>query len=285
MPRRDDVRGAHAITMAITTVLGGMAACHRTTVDAPAASEAGADATTVPEAGVMPVSGEWMQKLELPDKGYAYVCPPLGATGRRPIVVAMHGAGDNPGFMCSAWRSITDGYPFVVAPAGTPVGGGMHSWGSADQLQKRALEAIDVVEKRWPEHVEIGAPVVYTAFSQGATTAGPLLVKHGERFPRVVLTEGGHHVFEDAQVARSFARAGGERVLFSCSTGGCVGGFKASVATLTKANVRAQIDDAGPLGHSIPPQAREGLNRQLPFLVEGLRGWEGYASHEKQSVH
>jgi hypothetical protein len=268
-----------------------IAACHRTdpTVrDGGAGERADASGTTSEtrgDAGGTVLTGEWLQKIDLPDKGFANVAPPLGATGRRPVVIAAHGAHDHPGYMCSAWRSITDAYAFVVCPAGSPVAGGMHSWGSAEQLEKRVLEAIDAVEKRWPEHVEIGGPVVYVAFSQGATTAGPLLARQGARIPRAVLTEGGYHVFEDPQVARSFARAGGERVLFSCSQGGCAGAFKLSVATLAKANVKAQIEDAGPLGHSIPPAAREGLNRQLPFVVEGLRGWEGYARHVKLPDH
>jgi predicted esterase len=276
--------------MLTAALLGSAAACRARSGPAANADSGAAETTDAAapdaDAGAGTVlTGEWLQKIDLPDKGFANVTPPLGATSRRPIVVAVHGAGDHPGYMCSAWRSITDGYPFVVCPAGTPVAGGMHSWSSADQLEKRVLEAIEAVEKRWPDHVAIGAPVVYTAFSQGATTAGPLLARHGDRLPRAVLTEGGYHVFEDGQVARSFARAGGQRVVFSCSSGGCAGGFKASVAAVERAGLKAQIDDAGPIGHTIPPQARESLNRRLPFLVEDLRGWEGYATHPRQSAH
>ena len=275
-----------ATPLAIVVALASVAACGRARTDGAAATDAADEAgPRTGERAVEALVGEWLQKIELPDKGFAYVTPPLGAAVRRPVVVAVHGASDDPGYMCSAWRAITDVYPFVVCPAGSPVAGGKYTWGSADQLEKRVLEAIAAVEKRWPDHVEVGGPVVYTAFSQGSTLAGPLLIRHGERIPRAVLTEGGYGVFADGKTARDFAPAGGERVLFSCSQAGCAGSFKASVATLATANVSARIEDAGPLGHSIPPPAREGLNRQLPFVVEGLRGWEGYARQPRLPAH
>lgn len=272
-----------AAFVGLLVVLSG---CPRTRSEPPASRDAAPAASTV-DAGVAAaplVTGDWLQKIDLPDQGFAYVAPPLGSRDPRPIVVAVHGAGDDPGFMCSAWRSITDGYAFVVCPAATRVASGRYTWGSSDQIEKRVLQAIAAAEQRWPENVALGAPVVYVAFSQGATLAGPVLARHGDRISRVVLTEGGYGVFDD-RVARAFAKVGGERVVFSCSSGGCASGFKAAVAALGRASVRAQIEDSGPLGHSIPPPAREGLNRQLPFLVEGLHGWEGYAQHPRQNAH
>src|SRR5689334_5251204 len=61
-----------------------------------------------------PLRTEWIEKTDLPDGGLAYITPPVGATSRRPIVVGVHGAVDDPGLMCSAWRLVTDVYPFVV---------------------------------------------------------------------------------------------------------------------------------------------------------------------------
>ena len=230
------------------------------------------------------LGGEWMQTIELPEHGFAAVAPPLGATAKRPIVVAVHGAADIPEVMCSAWRVITDGYAFVVCPAGLAVGGPRYTWGSAEHIEKRVIEAIAAVEAKWPDYVEVGAPVVYTGFSQGANTAGPVLMRHADRLPRAVLSEGGYRVFDD-RTARAYAAKGGERVLFECSSAGCAGGFTWGVATLARSNVHARIEDVGPLGHSLPPAAREGLNRQLPFVVEGLRGWEGYGAYPRLPSH
>jgi predicted esterase len=235
------------------------------------------------------VGGDWIERVALGDGGVAYVTPASGATGRRPVVVAIHGAVDDPGLMCGAWRLITDVYAFVVCPAGTPIGpdvpGRKYVWGSTDQIERRALEALAMVEARYPDHVTPGAPVVYAAFSQGATMAAPLLVRHAKRFPRAVLTEGGHHAFEPAGLAQSYAKAGGERVLFTCSQGGCAPFFELSRAALDRAGVGARVVFSGAHGHSMPPPVRESVHEALAWVVEGLAGWEGYATAPKLPSH
>jgi predicted esterase len=243
--------------------------------------------TGTSESGV--VRGDWIDRLEVGDGGIAYVAPPVGAQGRRPIVVAIHGAVDDPGLMCGAWRIIADVYPFVVCPAGNPIGkdvpGRKYVWGSGEQIERRALEAVAAVEANYPEHVVAGAPVVYVAFSQGATMAAPLLVRNAARFPRAVLTEGAHHAFEPAGLARGYAKAGGERVLFTCSQAGCAPAFEASRAALERAGVKARVLFSGAHGHSMPPPVRESIHDALPFVVDGLAGWDGYATAPKLPSH
>ena len=235
------------------------------------------------------VTGDWIEKIQLSDGGMAYVTPPVGATGTRPIVVAIHGAVDDPGLMCSAWRLVADVYPFVVCPAGTPIGpmAGAHTfvWGSSAQIAKRALEAAHAVEAKYPGHVTPGAPLVYTGFSQGANMAAPLLARSGARFPRAVFTEGGHHAFEPSGLALSYAMSGGQRVLFTCSQAGCAGGFDLSRAALEHANVNAHVVFSGAYGHSMPPPVRESIHAELAWVVEGLPGWEGYATAPKLPSH
>ena len=159
-------------------------------------------------------------------------------------------------------------------------------WGSSEQIEKRALQALAAVEAKYPEHVVAGAPVVYAAFSQSATMAAPFLVRHAARFPRGVLTEGGHHAFEPAGLAQAYAKAGGERVLFTCSQGrGCAGSFELSRRALARANVEARAESAGAHGHSMVPAVRESLHDALPWVVEGLAGWEGYAAAAKLPSH
>ena len=236
-----------------------------------------------------PLAGDWIGKLPLPDNGLAYVTPPTGATTKRPVIVAIHGAVDDPGLMCGAWRLVADVYPFVVCPAGTPLGadapGRKYVWGGDAQIEKRALEAVAALAAKYPGYVDPDAPAVYAAFSQGATMAAPLLVRQAKRFPRAVFTEGGHHAFEPAGLAQSYAKAGGERVLFTCSQGGCAGFFEPSRAALERAGVGARIVFSGAHGHSMPPPVRESVHEALPWVVEGLAGWEGYAAAVKLSSH
>ncbi len=249
-------------------------------------------ATVVADAGPAPLDAPWIEKVELPDGGLAFVTPPVGARGRRPIVVAVHGAVDDPGLMCSAWRLITDAHPFVVCPAGTPLGapgeGRKYVWGSGAQIAKRVHEALDAVRARYPDHVAIDAPIVYAAFSQGANMAGPLLGAEAKRFPRAVFTEGGYHVFDDAAAARAYARGGGQRVLFTCSQPGCAGAFASSTAALGRAGgteVMTRVEYSGPHGHSMPPPVRASIHAALPWIIEGLRGWEGYAGAPRLEGH
>jgi poly(3-hydroxybutyrate) depolymerase len=236
-----------------------------------------------------PLAGDWIEKLPLPDNGLAYVTPPVGAVTKRPVVIAIHGAVDDPGLMCGAWRLVADVYPFVVCPAGTPIGADVPSrryvWSGADQIDKRALEALAALAAKYPDRVDPDAPVVYAAFSQGATMAAPLLVRQAKRFPRAVFTEGGHHAFEPPGLAQAYAKAGGERVLFTCSQGGCAGFFELSRAALDRAGVAARVVFSGVHGHSMPPPVRESVHDALPWVVEGLAGWEGYAAAPKLPSH
>ncbi len=241
-------------------------------------------------APLAPLSAEWIEQLELPEGGLAVVTPPAGATEPRPVIIAVHGAVDEPGGMCSAWRLIVDVYAFVVCPAGTPMQGSpresrKYVWGSSDQIERRALEALEALVLRYGDHVAKDAPVIYAAFSQGATLSAPLLVRRAKRFSRAVLTEGGYRAFESPGVARAYANMGGERVLFTCSQAGCAPHFEGSRAALAREHVGARVVDAGPYGHSLPPPAREAIHAALPWLVEGLAGWEGYAASNKLAHH
>lgn len=269
-----------------------LAACREEprAVDAAPAGIDAAIARAPEDAGApAPLEAPWIERIALPGGGVAFVAPPVGARGRRPIVVAVHGAVDDPGLMCSAWRLVADVYPFVVCPAGSPLGedapGRKYVWRSSDAIATRVHEAIDAVVARYPEHVAKDAPVVYAAFSQGANLAGPLLAKEGARFSRAVLTEGGQHVFDDAAVARAYRASGGERVLFTCSQPGCVPASARSRAALERAGVSARAPYSGPHGHSMPPPVRARIHDDLPWIVAGLRGWEGYAAAPKLEHH
>lgn len=264
----------------------GCAGCTRDDEPIPASViEAPPPSPIAPTTSPNAVRGDWIERIDLPGGHVGFVTPPVGATDRRPIVVAIHGAVDDPGLICGAWRIITDVYPFVVCPAGTPAGGGRYSWSSTDQVTKRVRDAIDAVETKYPDHVVVGAPVLYVAFSQGATMAGPALAAEGKRVPRAVLSEGAYRTFEDAALARRFHAAGGERVLYTCSQPGCSGAFAGSRAGLDRAGVAARVLDCGNHGHAMPPPVREAIHDGLPWVIEGMPGWAGYAAAPKLERH
>lgn len=231
-----------------------------------------------------PLGGPWLERIELAGGGLAFVAPPVGSTAPRPVLVAFHGAMDDPGLACSTWRLITDAYPFVVCPAGKLVRGATYVWPSGARLVKSAEEALAAVRARFGGRVAPG-PAVYAGFSQGANLAKEALGRenHG-RFAAAILTEGGYRAF-DTGAARAFVRAGGERVLFTCSQPGCAARFEASRTALERAGAGARTAYSGPYGHAIPPGVREAIHAELPWLVDRIPGWGGYAGAPKLKAH
>jgi predicted esterase len=230
------------------------------------------------DAGLPPLRGEWLEKLE----GNAFVAPPLGATEKRPVIVAVHGASNHPGLMCAAWRAIADGYAFVVCPGGRPTGtDAYYVWSSAEHISQAIDAALASARARYGAWM-LDAPYVYAGFSQGATLAAPVLVNG--KFARAALTEGGYHAFEDG-FAHAFVKSGGERVLYTCSQAGCLGSFGGSKSALAHAHALVEVHSPGPVGHSLTPQVRASINADLGWLVDGMIGWESYASAPKLPTH
>jgi hypothetical protein len=229
-----------------------------------------------------PLEGNWIERIDLDDGRVVYVTPPVGATEPRPIVVAIHGAVDDAGLMCSAWRIITDVYPFVVCPSGRKLRKDTYVWSSSEDITSSVARAVKLVKERYGERVADG-PMVYAAFSQGANMAGPVLGH--SNFRRAVLTEGGAHAFDEAADARRFADQGAGRVLFTCSHAGCAGALELARASFERAGGQARVTYSGAYGHSIVPQVRESIHAALPWVVADLDGWEGYATAPKLVQH
>ena len=66
---------------------------------------------------------------------------------------------------------------------------------------------------------------------------------------------------------------------------GCSAWFEGSRATLAAEGTDVRIAYAGPYGHSLPPPVRESINVALPWVIEGLSGWETYSTALKLSGH
>ena len=123
----------------------------------------------------------WILKLPLADGSEVVVTPPMGARMPRPLVLAIHGMRSRPEFVCGGWRLATLEYPFIVCPHGNPdkpgvlpssdTGGNVgFRWESAEQIERRAILAIDAVRQHFAGYVADG-PVVYAGTSQGAYLA------------------------------------------------------------------------------------------------------------------
>jgi predicted esterase len=226
-----------------------------------------------------PLAGaDWIEPLPLADGELAYVVPPIGAREPRPLVLAVHGAGDRPEWACGGWRLGTNEYPFVVCPEGLKMDAQRFGWDSPRTIQTRAQAALEAVRTRFGAYVAEG-PTVYAGFSQGATLAAQVLLEQRDGFPVVVLAEGGYDLLRNEQFLLRLRERGTARVLIVCGSPACF---------LTAANVKANLEHAGlesfvagdPLsGHNLNQRMQDALHPVWLELTNGLPNWSGYAAY------
>jgi predicted esterase len=181
---------------------------------------------------------------------------PVGTTAPRPVVVATHGLGGGPQWVCPLWREIAGSDVFVLCPRGQRMPGepddvrpneASYRYPPADTLDAEIEAGLAALVARFPGRVD-DAAVLYTGFSQGANMGVAVMAKRPSRYRRAVLTEGGHWRWT-AERARAYAEGGGERVLFACGQTSCVKEATASAELLEAAGVKAKIVAAEGAGH------------------------------------
>jgi len=215
--------------------------------------------------------------IELPVEGFrdARVSVPLGAREMRPVVVALHGAGDRPEWACGSWRGVTDSYPFVVCPTGLP-GGAPNAfvWGNDATVEREVNASVAALRRRFGDHVAPGCTLL-TGFSQGAIRTVPMLARGGGWCPQAVLCEGAY----DA-LGKSFAKAflgwGGRRILLGCSQPYCVKIFRERETLLRGAGVDVRMVDSGERTHNLNAEMVSTLHEAWPWLVRDDDRWSTY---------
>ncbi|HMA94302.1 MAG TPA: hypothetical protein VKP30_16535 [Polyangiaceae bacterium] len=75
--------------------------------------------------------------VSLPEQGRTgdVATLPLGTTEKRPVVVAVHGAGDRPNWACGGWRIALEAYAFVACPSGLPMSHQTFGWINTQGIQ------------------------------------------------------------------------------------------------------------------------------------------------------
>jgi predicted esterase len=244
--------------------------------DAGAAAALGADAGV--EAGMAPLEApEIYASLPVPGFADAVVSVPVGTTRARPVVVAIHGSGDRPDWMCGAWRWLVEDRAFVVCPRGeinwtwTTKGDVRYVHGSAAVLAKHIDAALDALAARYGAYVDKG-PMIYSGFSLGASYAPQVVLHDPKRFPRLVMVEAPWDPWNAPNV-RAFATGGGERVLFASGQAGTFAQAKSEAKRLEAAGIPSHTVDAVGMGHAYHGRVAEGLKREIPWLVEGDERW------------
>ncbi|WP_437814542.1 hypothetical protein [Sorangium sp. So ce1078] len=252
----------------------------------PAMQAAGGGATTAapvadaaaPAAGIAPLRADG-PFVELSVDGFpsAVVSVPIGATARRPVLIASHGNYDRPEWQCQVWRDIAGGDAFILCPRGvarsdSPSASDVRfTYESNARLEQEIDAGLAALRARFPEHVDPGA-VLYTGFSLGAIMGSAIAARRASLFPRLVLVEGGHDKWTSA-TARAFADGGGQRVLFVCAQAGCGAAAAAAAARLEKAGVLTRVVRSKEAGHRYDGPVAEETRRALSWAIEGDARW------------
>jgi predicted esterase len=252
-----------------------MAAANSASVQA-SVSSAASPASAAARAGLPPLFDvAWIEHLELEGNHEAYVCPPIGAREPRPLMVAVHGAGDRPEWACGGWRMVAGEYAFVVCPQGVKMDPTRFAWDSAETIRRRVSSAIAAARARFGQYIAEG-PTLYVGFSQGATLAGPTLLDPTQSFPFVALAEGGYDLLRNRTFLGKLKARGVESVLLACGTPSCFASMRAIEPNLSAAGIQALIGGDPKSGHNLNGEMQAGLQKVWPDLVAGLPNWRGY---------
>ena len=242
----------------------------------PPVAEVTPPAASAAPTALKPLSGvAWIEHLDLDDGQEAYVCPPIGAREPRPLIVAVHGAGDRAEWSCGGWRMVAGEYAFVVCPQGRKMDPQRFAWDSAETIKKRVAKAIGAARARFGEYIADG-PTLYVGFSQGATLAGPTLLDPTQSFPFIALAEGGYGLLRDRNFLGKLKARGVESILLACGTPGCFTTMRAAEPLLSAVGIQALIGGDPKSGHNLNGEMQAGLQKVWPDFIAGLPNWRGY---------
>jgi hypothetical protein len=211
----------------------------------------------------------------------AVVSVPLGATTPRPVVLALHGNFDRPEWQCDVWRGVTGGRAFVVCPRGIPRPDAPRSldrwtYGKGTDVRAEVEAALTALRARFEGYVA-PSPVLYTGFSLGAIHGVGIVAGDANRYPRAVLVEGGHEGWTTAR-AKSYAAAGGKRILFACGQRACKNDATAAQKRLEREGIEVKVVYGGEVGHTYDGPVAAEVTRAWSWLVADDPRWTDRAS-------
>ncbi|MDI1447006.1 hypothetical protein [Polyangium sp. 6x1] len=258
-----------------------LAACDRAphaspapTAAATAASPPPASSEPAPSAPALPpLGGDWLVRLPLEGFREAVIAAPIGTTSPRPILIGVHGSRDRPEWACGEFLGVTKGYPFILCPHGIPFREGpepLFGFATAEELEREIDAGLKALRAHFGPYVAEG-PMIYGGFSRGAFLGVPILADDPARFPVAILGEGGQTSWTEDRASR-FARGGGKRVLFVCSTAACESATPPALAILKRAGVEAKMISAGHIGHIVDDRVVTLIRGSWPWVVQDRTG-------------
>jgi predicted esterase len=189
--------------------------------------------------------------------------PPGAPAGPRPLIVVLHGYGDEPRFNAELYhKAARQRGAIVAAPSGLRPGPGGRgfSWTYRDEAEWWVLRAIEKLTESYPVDPE---RVVLAGFSQGANVALSVGLRHPHLFAGL-LPVAGHY---DAD-RLPLPQAGGPRVyLLTGARDPAVETFRTAAEELAGAALEVRLRVVPAVRHAYPRQATKELGQALDFLL------------------
>jgi predicted esterase len=212
-----------------------------------------------------------LSELVVPGFEAAVVSFPASAPLPQPVLIATHGAGDNPVQMCALWRAILGDRGVILCPAGPRMRSHEEGRYYPDHhvLERITFASLQALSDKYTGRID-AARAVYTGYSQGATMGALMIPAYGRECPRLVLAEGG---FDDWTLERAttFAKGGGVRALFICGRQRCKDAAMRSAAFLRSAGVDAHVVSHIGEGHVV--RIAELARPELEWFFAGDARW------------
>lgn len=210
------------------------------------------------------------------DEKVGVVSVPLGAREPRPLMIALHGGSETPERACSAWRTVTEAYPFVICPRGWGGNEARLGWRSAADANQRIARAVAAAKNTFGAWIEDTQSIVLAGFSMGGSEVALVAHRDPETYRRIVVGDAAHNPRSALTFAREWVARGGERALFLCTTSGCEPSMRAAARKVAREGAHARLNIAPTQVHSLSERAVQSMRRDWPWLIEGVEGWESY---------
>ena len=216
--------------------------------------------------------------VDLEVEGYApaVVSVPSEGSGK-PLLVAVHGAGDRPEWHCELWQHIVGNRGFVVCPRGRRYGlprpgeDTLHYFPDHPWLRRALAAVTDAATARFGDRLD-ASRAVFAGYSQGAIMGALVIARLPQRYSRAAFIEGGHDEWNVPGAAR-FVAGGGRRILFACGIPHCERGAKRAVRHAKRGGLEARLLYARGAGHTYVGDVAELLAEAFDWLVEGDARW------------
>ena len=232
-----------------------------------------ASSAPLPSASVLPpLGGDWLVRLPLEGFLDAVIAAPIGTTSPRPVLIGVHGLQGRPEWACGALLGVTKGHPFILCPHGVPNHAEpVYGFTTAEALKLEIDAGLKALRARFGPHVAEG-PMIYGGFSRGAYLGVSIVADDPARFPVAIFGEGGQTLWTMDDRASRFARGGGKRILFVCSTANCERETPPALESLKRAGVEAKMISAGHIGHIVDDRVVTLIRGSWPWLVQDRTG-------------